>query len=123
VLGVIDVRPPLSLFVSERPLGSAPLEGDTRNTHRRNAKDAEIFTYPLRSLRLCGLNLGEPNHPKVEHSPLISEHDIICVTSSGASPSGKASDSGSDIRWFESSRPSAQNRGSSVLYARTPICG
>jgi hypothetical protein len=47
-------------------LGSAPLEGDTRNTHRRDAKDAEIFTCPPRSLRFKS---GEPNHPKVEHSP------------------------------------------------------
>ncbi len=47
-------------------LGSAPLEGDTRNTQRRDAKDAKISTYPLRSLRFKS---GEPNHPKVEHSP------------------------------------------------------
>ena len=57
---------------ARRPFyGSAPLEGDTRNTHRRDAEDAETFTYPLRSLRLCGLNLGEPNQPKVEHSGCI----------------------------------------------------
>jgi hypothetical protein len=33
-------------------LGACHLEGDTRNMHRRDAKDAEIFTYPLCSLRL-----------------------------------------------------------------------
>ena len=51
---------------------------------------------------------------KIKKSSCIYKKNTLCIAlpkDIGASPSGKASAFGADIRWFESSRPSQTGEG------------
>lgn len=52
-----------------------------------------------------------------EYRKVNEQRSLLCflVLFVGASPSGKASAFGADIRWFESSRPS-QNKDKSLIF-------